>query len=254
MEEWRDDDERASVDGPVPAKTTWQDWLKTQPPKIQESILGKYRYEAWKNGADIKSFVVDGRQLSLAQLQKIEGISFYKTLSPAQREEIQRQSDTVYNRLTRVQKTSLSEYTTSEHKHINGALYGIEPMTPFIKDSISNIEAAMDKFAVENNMSVYSGTNKKHYENWKVGEIKTIEGYLSTSITKKHAELFYKREEKMGNIPLMLEVRVPTGARGLYIGDNTGFKQPQNEFLLGKGLQYRVIDNTGEKIILEIIK
>jgi hypothetical protein len=228
--------------------------LKTQPDEIVREILGKNRYEAYKNGVGIDSFAPDGRKLSLAELQQKEGLPFYKTLSSKQGEEIQRQSDIVYNNLSNSRKTSLYEYTTGSHNRINGALYGIEPMSDLIKENIHDIDSAIDRFTVENNMSVYSGTNRQHYENWKLGEIKTIDGYLSTTITKKTAETFYKREKKRGNQPVMLEIRVPKGSRGIYIGNNTGFDKPQNEFLLGKGLHYRVIDNSENIIILEVIK
>jgi hypothetical protein len=127
-------------------------------------------------------------------------------------------------------------------------------MTSFIQDNIHDIEQAMDKFSVGYNMTVFSGTNREHYRDWKAGEIRKIDGYVSASVTRKPAESFYKREEKRGNLPLMLEIRAPQGTRGLYIGDNTGFHNFQNEFLLGKGLEYRVIAINENTIILEARK
>jgi hypothetical protein len=67
MPEYLEGDERASVDGPVPASLKYSDWLSQQEPAIQEEILGKYRYEAYKNGLSINSFVSDNRKLSLAE-------------------------------------------------------------------------------------------------------------------------------------------------------------------------------------------
>jgi hypothetical protein len=254
MPEYLAGDERASVDGPVPANMSYKDWFEQLDPAQQEEILGKYRYEAYKNGVSIDAFAPDGRKLSLAELQQKENLPFYKTLSPKQREEFQEQSNAVYDSLTNSQRASLYEYTTGSHNQINGVLYGLEPMNPFVQDTINDIEQAMDKFALDYNMTVFSGTNREHYEGWKAGEIHSIDGYVSTAITRKPAENFYKREEKRGNTPLMLEIRTPKGARGIYIGNNTGFPHPQNEFLLGKGLRYRVIDNSENSIILEVIQ
>jgi hypothetical protein len=198
--------------------------------------------------------VESGHKLSLAELQQKEGLPFYKTLSGKQREEFQEQSNAVYSSLASSQRNSLHDYATFFYHQINGALHGIEPMNIFIKEKIDDIESSMDKFSVNYNMTLFSGTNREHYRDWKAGETRTIDGYVSTSATRKPAEIFYKREEKRGNIPLMLEIRAPKGTRGLYIGDNTGFRSPQNEFLLGKGLRYRVIDNADNLIILEVIK
>jgi hypothetical protein len=77
MEEWRDDDERASVDGPVPAKTTWQDWLSKQSPEVQKSILGPTRFAAYKSGMKVSSFVSDGKTLNLRQLMEKEGLELF---------------------------------------------------------------------------------------------------------------------------------------------------------------------------------
>jgi hypothetical protein len=246
--------ERAAMNGPVSDKLTYKDWFERQTPEIQEEILGRSRYNAYVNGVGIDSFVSDGRKLTLAELQQKEGLPFYKILSPPQREEIQRQSDTVYNSLTNSQQKSLHDYTTYFHHQINGALYGVDPMEVYIKEKIDNIEASIDKFSVDYNMTLFKGTNKEYYKDWEIGKIYKIDGYVSTSITKKTAEGFFKWEKKMENIPLMLEIRASKGIRGIYIGNNTGFHSPQNEFLLGKGLRYRVIDHIGDLMILEVIK
>jgi hypothetical protein len=74
LEEWDADDERASVDGPVSAKTTWRDWLSKQPDDVVRDILGPTRYEIYKMGTPISSFVVDGKTLTLKQLMENEGL------------------------------------------------------------------------------------------------------------------------------------------------------------------------------------
>jgi hypothetical protein len=246
--------ERAAVNGPVSDTLTYQDWFAQQSERMQREILGPARYAAYKAGVPITSFVSDGRTLTLAELQQKEGLPFYKTLTEKQREALQEQSNTVYRSLTNAQRASLHDYTTFFHHQINGALYDVEPMDISIKKRIDDIEASMDKFSISCNMALFSGTNREHYKDWKVGEIYKINGYISTSVTQKIADKFLKRIENEGKSPLMLEIRVPKGSRGLYIGDNTGFHSPQYEFLLGRGQQYKVIDNADNLIILEVIK
>ena len=70
MEGFDDDDTRASVNGPVPAKMSYEDWLKTQPEDVQRDILGPSRFAAFKNGTDLGSFVPDGKTLTIEQLKQ----------------------------------------------------------------------------------------------------------------------------------------------------------------------------------------
>lgn len=78
--------ERASVDGPVPAKTSYEDWLKTQSDDVQKDVLGPSRYRLYKAGAPLGSFAPDGRTLTLAQWKMVEGNAKYdvpiKNLKP----------------------------------------------------------------------------------------------------------------------------------------------------------------------------
>jgi len=74
MEGFDDDDERASVDGPVSANTTYEDWLAKQPEDVQRDILGATRFELYKQGMTITSFVADGQKLNLQELAEKEGI------------------------------------------------------------------------------------------------------------------------------------------------------------------------------------
>ena len=74
MEGFDDDDERASMDGLVSANMTYEDWLKTQPDDVVRDILGPTRFNAYKNGMPITSFVSDGKAMTLEQLAEKEGL------------------------------------------------------------------------------------------------------------------------------------------------------------------------------------
>jgi hypothetical protein len=68
MPEYLPGDERASFEGPVPASLKWKDWLKTQPDEFVQDILGKSRFEMFKNGTDVGDFTEDRRILTLKEL------------------------------------------------------------------------------------------------------------------------------------------------------------------------------------------
>jgi hypothetical protein len=75
MEGFDEDDERASVDGPVSANMTYEEWLKTQDDETVKDILGPTRFEMYKNGEPITAFVADGSMLNLKQLAEKDGIT-----------------------------------------------------------------------------------------------------------------------------------------------------------------------------------
>lgn len=65
--------ERASMDGAVPAKTTWQEWIGRQSAKVQDEALGPGRAALLRSGVPIEHFVGgDGRPLSLRDLKALE--------------------------------------------------------------------------------------------------------------------------------------------------------------------------------------
>ena len=79
------DDERASMDGPVSANMTYEEWLKTQPDDVVRDILGPTRFGLYKEGTPIESFVADGRTLTLEQLRE-RNSSFYDPVEIGLRE------------------------------------------------------------------------------------------------------------------------------------------------------------------------
>ena len=169
--------------------------------------------------------------------------------------ELQRQSDEVFAAANEAELNSIAGYTTGEHNHINQYLYG-KNLKKAVKENtekdILNIDTLVDRFNLNKNIKVYSGTNAKHYEGWKEGDVKEISGYLSTSVRFKDAKRFYHREIKREHEALMLEILVPKKTKCLFIGEKTSFSDYQAEMLLKHGLQYKVVKRTKDKMILEV--
>lgn len=63
------DDTRASENGQVDSKLSFEDWLNEQPPMVQKDILGTSRFEMYKSGTSFNSFVADNRVLTLDELK-----------------------------------------------------------------------------------------------------------------------------------------------------------------------------------------
>lgn len=67
---------RASMQGPISSKTTYNSWLKRQPKAIQDEVLGPGRAKLFRGGLNVDRFTDDaGRTLNLEQLRAREGIT-----------------------------------------------------------------------------------------------------------------------------------------------------------------------------------
>lgn len=57
--------------GTVPAETTYDEWLRRQPPDFQDEVLGKTKGEAFRNGATMDQYVDrQGNELSIDELRE----------------------------------------------------------------------------------------------------------------------------------------------------------------------------------------
>jgi len=178
-------------------------------------------------------------------------------------EELQKQSNDVYfNRLTKggaeTEKGSLDAYTSGLHDGINPLLYGTAQHLSTAEqakywEDIARIDSAIGKFDLKQDVVVYSGTEANWYSDWKIGDVKPINAYLSTAVTKRIPDMHYRQVKKDGEIPLMLEIYVPKGSKCIYIGDNTKHHTPEYEMLLGRGQKYRVVERTENLMRLEVV-
>lgn len=66
---------RAGLNGQVPAKTTYEDWLKRQSVADQNRILGKGKADLFRKGTPLKKFTSAGNKpFTLGQLRKRDGL------------------------------------------------------------------------------------------------------------------------------------------------------------------------------------
>lgn len=68
---------RASMDGQVPESTTYSEWLRKQPVKIQEEVLGIERAKLFRdNNVEITRFIDDGKYITIEELKKLDADLF----------------------------------------------------------------------------------------------------------------------------------------------------------------------------------
>ena len=58
-------DKKSSKNGYVDSKVTFNDWLKVQDKETQLDVLGRTRFELFKNGIEIKSFIDNGKIITI---------------------------------------------------------------------------------------------------------------------------------------------------------------------------------------------
>jgi hypothetical protein len=70
---------RASMDGQVPAKITYGEWLKSKPASFQDDVLGKAKGKLFRSGMSIDRFVNRaGEVLTLDDLRRKDAAMFAK--------------------------------------------------------------------------------------------------------------------------------------------------------------------------------
>jgi hypothetical protein len=176
-----------------------------------------------------------------------------KPVTEAEEKELQRQSDEVYESLTHDEFDAIGEYTKKKFKQINVYLNIGNTTDPKIPGYVKHIDSAMAKFELKDRITVFKGTNAAWYNGWEIGRVEPIKQYLSTSVSRNVALKYKDNVRHEGDEPIILEINVPKGTRGIYIGNNTDAREDEFEFLAGHGLKYRVIERNGDTLKMEVV-
>lgn len=175
----------------------------------------------------------------------------YKILDDSGINKTQEQSNSVYELFNSHEQTALYEYTQGSYGDINRDL----------ADGIDNyyepyLNSAIDKFELKEDIIAYRGTNEKFYQDYKVGDIFNGKIFYSSSLNEEQAKIFaedaayYSDYQNKG---VVLEIKVPKGAKFLYIGKNTNYKGNEWELLLSNKNNYKVESISEERIVLEVV-
>lgn len=163
--------------------------------------------------------------------------------------ELYNYSSTVWDKqLSQNEKQSINAYTTNVGKLINLALLNDDDILPEIQEHIDNIQSAINKFDLQNDLLAFRGLSKLEFDMIDVGEqiTKSFLQFKSTTLSNDVAKDFSSMsaidsgQDPFDNRRYGLIVNVPKGANGAYI-KHLSDAPNENEFLLNKGVSYKVI-------------
>lgn len=176
----------------------------------------------------------------------------YKDVDQALKEQLEKQTDELYHNkiITIEEQNDIYKYTRRSNE-INTALseVGFENITnEALLEQINHLDLALDKFELKENVKLYRGANAKRYEKYNVGDIFAEQNYVSTSVDKNTAVIFANQRDDKA----VIEVLVPKGKRGLYIGNKACYVD-EEEFLLKRGTEFKVSKKEKIEGILNLV-
>ncbi len=137
--------------------------------------------------------------------------------------------------LTEEQAGSIENYLQVEYGIVNEYLRKTTKLSPeeraAAKDLVSDIDHALDSASAPRDLELFRGVKTK--EHLKIGEVFKDKAFVSATTRLKVAEEY---GAKGGVIVL----HVPRGTQGAFVA-NIGTQNKEFEFLLGRGLSYKVI-------------
>lgn len=152
------------------------------------------------------------------------------------------------SKLDEDERNAINTYTTNIGKVINLALISREEPLPEIKNYIKNIESAINKFDLKEDLIAFRGISKKEFDIIDLGESKTkmFLQFKSTSIehdvSKKFSSMsIFDDENFMNDERYGLIVNIPKGSNGAYI-EHLSEDPSEMEFLLNKDVGYKILN------------
>lgn len=156
------------------------------------------------------------------------------------------------NRLSKLEKESVAKYTKNYgdkkpnrlFELINRMLRTGEGKSPMLQRHADNISGALKKAIAPYDLRVFRGVDVDPTRGAKIGEIFSMDQFISTSVIKDRAfEGTYK-----------IEIWIHKGQRGAAYIEEISRMKKQREVLLDKDCFYRLLSREGNHIILEVIK
>lgn len=143
--------------------------------------------------------------------------------------------------VTADERNSLVAYKATDYSKINKVARGTQEATPAITRHIDNLDSALDRSVLEDDMRLYRGfgtrTQRDEWINARPGQVITDPGFVSTT---------YKADKSFGGgttpYQFKIEILAPKGTRGLYIDPYGSDDQTsaEGEVLLPRGMSFLV--------------
>lgn len=213
----------------------------------------------WRTIGGRRIFIKDNQDLATAmkesgKFKKAE--TKYKEVDKELENKLQEESNKVYA-LAREQGTigGLNTYTEEYYADVNYYLRegkfadNDKEYCDFVKRTITDLDRTIKNYNLQEDIVTYKGTSSLYYDKYKEGEVFILKDFNSTSIDKQISDRVFKDKEN----PYMLEIRVPKGTKGMYLGRNSA-NSTEKEFLIDRNTKYKVISKENNYMILEVIK
>jgi hypothetical protein len=166
-----------------------------------------------------------------------------KPVSAAKKTDYQETAWQVYAAAEPEQQRALKGYTGTGFSRINQFLYGDNSLeTPEVKAEIKHLDKMIEKYYLKDDIITYRGTEAHFYKDWEVGNSYTLPAFISTSIDKNN---------EIVNQDFVIEFRIKKWTRGMYLGEISEHPE-EDEFLLGRGRKYKVIEKTKNTMVVEV--
>ncbi|MDB5490351.1 MAG: phage head morphosis, family domain protein [Micavibrio sp.] len=251
---------RASANGQVPGDLNYNDWLKMQPPTVQEDILGVSKAKLFREGGMKVDQFVDarGNQYSLEQLRQRDGETFEDVFGPqaartkaarlatekqfkeylgeSQYEEYKEmahdalsENSATRRNLSEAELVAVQAYTRDKHAPLNRALRSDEAQNiSRVSAFASTLSAGLAK------LPVFSGyvSRNTFLDADMIADMAAIgayvdNGFMSTSV---------KGADFSGNVRFMVQSR-----SGRRIEGFSGFGKAETEVLFPAGTEFKIL-------------
>ena len=255
---------RKEKDTQIMAKASGDNDLAEESQSKINQLMNKYVELSKTSGLPTKMerLRVDGyKQVPIKETSKETpkqnyNVGKYKILRKEDFNQMQKDTDKFYETLNDNEKKAFNKYTMEGYYDINRILTFPDKKDIDLisyrnlddaKIDIGYIDDVMNKSKIKDDIVVYKGTNSVFYENAIKNNKKEFEipVYFSTSGNESIAQDFERRLSQkgkyIGHYGAVLEIHVPKGTKGLYLGD-TYNENYVNEFeiVLNRNLKYKI--------------
>ena len=223
----------------VPASMGYGEWREkfVEKEKERETDLSRKTNNSAK---EIKEHTIDVPNL---KEDEKNSIIEYKEANQETEKELKKRSTEFWDSMLDSEKEAIQKYSGPYYRDINKYLRGVPDIT---KDTekiikmIEEIDRALSRNTLGDDLILYRGVSLEEFESWK--NINTINTYKSTSISREVADDF--------NSDYKILIKAHKDTKGFYLGDYSEYKS-EKEFLLHRNQKYKILNMTDNELEVE---
>lgn len=223
----------------VPASMGYGEWREKFVEKEKE-IEADLSRKTNNSAKEIKEHTID-----VPNLKEDEKNSIIECKEANQEieKELKKRSTEFWDSMLDSEKEAIQKYSGPYYRDINKYLRGVPDIT---KDTekiikiIEEIDRALSRNSLGDDLILYRGVSLEEFESWK--NINTINTYKSTSISREVADDF--------NSDYKILIKAHKDTKGFYLGDYSEYKS-EKEFLLHRNQKYKILNMTDNELEVE---